>query len=181
MENCLDDFMYQFYNTIEGSLIKYLRSYGQATLDELIDHVLNNKNLRTKYSKKYRNRNIEKLTLSKIISKDHIFIENQYGIWTLDVIIIQESFASEYEIKKVTEIKEIKEKGLQSRVEKYRKDKSKLRDQENFTIFNRIIDEGIFNKLEQVEEILQSSNENAQNQIYDIFESLLAHNKKYNT
>ncbi|CAG9312527.1 unnamed protein product [Blepharisma stoltei] len=163
-ESAFSDFTYQFNNTIEGNLIGHLRRYGQATLYELIECVASNKNLRTKHSKRYRNKNIEKLTLSKLVAKQHIFIENQNGLWALD-----EKAATEYEQKKILEIKEIKEKKHEIRAKLNKKDKTK---QEKFKIFNELIDMDIFLKLEQLEEILESSNESAQKQIFEFFEPL---------
>ncbi|CAG9312542.1 unnamed protein product [Blepharisma stoltei] len=103
-EPSLCSFAYQFYRTIEGSLIGHLRRRGKATLYELIDHVVNSRSLRTIHSKKYRNRNIEKLALSKLLTKKHIFIEGQSGTWTLN-----ENNAMEYKQQKIVEIKKINE------------------------------------------------------------------------
>ncbi|CAG9312543.1 unnamed protein product [Blepharisma stoltei] len=124
-EPSLCSFAYLFYSTIEGTLIGYLRRCGKATLQELIEHVANSKNLRTKHSKKYKNKNIEKLALSKLAANGHIFTKGQSGIWTLN-----ENAAMEYKQQKIVEIKKIKEiklKRHESREKKYKKDKNNCR------------------------------------------------------
>ncbi|CAG9312514.1 unnamed protein product [Blepharisma stoltei] len=158
-----DDSIYRFYSTIEGRIIEFIRSRGQVTLVELIAYIDYHKNkLRDISSRKYKEKSIETLVISTLIYKKQIFNEVSDGNWTINI-----DSALEYEKNVIKKI----EHSCKKRVEQHKKYKSKLHEEEKFKVFENLVDNDIYNKLIQLDELMASSNEQVQKQILEYYDS----------
>ncbi|CAG9312570.1 unnamed protein product [Blepharisma stoltei] len=158
--------LYRFYNTLEGALIEFIRNEGQASLHQIMEHIEGKKKrLRTISSRKYKKESVEELVFPALFGKKKLFNQISAGVWTVNT-----NFALEYEQKVVKEIERIKEKNNQESYERYMQRKITLKEEEKLKIFEKSIDTDIYNKLDQLVDILESSNEEMQRQFQAFME-----------
>ncbi|CAG9312520.1 unnamed protein product [Blepharisma stoltei] len=160
------DSLSRYYTTIEGVMIEYIKTHSQVKLSDLLEFMdLRKKGLRNVYSRKYKVKCIGELAIAKLTSNRKIFKESTSGVWTID-----SNASLEYEQQKIKEIEEIRKRSNKARAEWKKISEIRMKEEEKFDIFGNFVSDEIYNKLEQLDEIMSSSNQNIQKNILALYE-----------